>query len=368
MREPAHGLGEQPRAMARRGRRLPDLGISAPSVVARIFAWARDATDFRPSRNGVGGACASRRMVCESSRERWRDGAGVYRTLGFRPPSGFPRILARARDGTDFRPSMKGVGGACASRRTVGESGRERWRDGAARFPDLEISAPSGFPRILAWARDGTDFRPSINGVGGGCASRRTVCESGRERWRDGAGVYRTLGFRPPSGFPRILARVRDGTDFRPSINGVGGGCASRRTVWESGRERWRDGAARFPDLEISAPSGFPRILAWARDGTDFRPSMIGVGGACASRRTVCESGRKRWRGGAGVYRTSGFRRSHHSTRLTRALTDCNSHLFTLTRLFGRRFGVPRRQDSDACMCARATRHAMQAPDRARPP
>ena len=30
MREPAHGLGEQPRAMARRGRRLPDLGISAP--------------------------------------------------------------------------------------------------------------------------------------------------------------------------------------------------------------------------------------------------------------------------------------------------------------------------------------------------
>ena len=124
----------------------------------------------------------------------------------------------------------------------------------------------------------------------------------------------------------------------------------------------------RLPDLRISAPSIVACILAWARAGTDFRPSMIGVGGACASRRTVCESGRKRWRGGAGVYRTSGFRRSHHSTRLTRALTDCNSHLFTLTRLFGRRFGVPRRQDSDACMCARATRHAMQAPDRARPP
>jgi hypothetical protein len=49
--------------MARRGRLLPDLRISAPSVVARILAWARDATDFRPSINGVGGACASRRTV-----------------------------------------------------------------------------------------------------------------------------------------------------------------------------------------------------------------------------------------------------------------------------------------------------------------
>ena len=38
--------------MARRGRLLPDLRISAPSVVARILAWARDGTDFRPSING----------------------------------------------------------------------------------------------------------------------------------------------------------------------------------------------------------------------------------------------------------------------------------------------------------------------------
>ena len=71
--------------MARRGRLVPDLGISAPSVVARMVVWARDATDFRPSRNGVGGACASRRTVCESSRQRWRDRAGVYWTSRFRP-------------------------------------------------------------------------------------------------------------------------------------------------------------------------------------------------------------------------------------------------------------------------------------------
>ena len=46
MREPAHGPGEWPRAMARRGRLLPDLRISAPSVVARILAWVRDGDRF----------------------------------------------------------------------------------------------------------------------------------------------------------------------------------------------------------------------------------------------------------------------------------------------------------------------------------
>ena len=78
MREPAHGAGEQPRAMARRGRLLADLWISAPlGRVTHIGMGVRcDATDFRPSINGGGGACASRRTVWESSRERWRDGAG----------------------------------------------------------------------------------------------------------------------------------------------------------------------------------------------------------------------------------------------------------------------------------------------------
>ena len=45
MREPAHGLREWPRAMARRGRRLPDLGISPPSGFPRILARARDDGD-----------------------------------------------------------------------------------------------------------------------------------------------------------------------------------------------------------------------------------------------------------------------------------------------------------------------------------
>ena len=42
MREPAHGLGEWPRAMARRGRLLPDLRFSAPlGRCTRIGAGAR---------------------------------------------------------------------------------------------------------------------------------------------------------------------------------------------------------------------------------------------------------------------------------------------------------------------------------------
>jgi sarcosine oxidase delta subunit len=184
--------------MARRGRLLPDLRDFGPlGRCTHIGAGARRDRFSTIDKRG-------RRCLREpahglgSGRERWRDGAGCYRTFGISAPSVVARILARARDATDFRPSINGVGGACASRRTVWGSGRERWRDGAGCYRTFGISAPSVVARILARARDATDFRPSINGVGGACASRRTVWESGRERWRDGAGCYRTSGFRPP--------------------------------------------------------------------------------------------------------------------------------------------------------------------------
>jgi sarcosine oxidase delta subunit len=139
--------------------------------------------------------------------------------------------------------------------RTVWGSSRERWRDGAGCLPDLTISAPSVVARILVWARDATDFRPSINGAGGACASRRSLWESSRERWRDGAGCYRTLGFRPPRCLhARILVWARDATDFRPSMNGVSRACASRRTICKSSRERWRDGAGCYRTLGFRPP------------------------------------------------------------------------------------------------------------------
>jgi hypothetical protein len=246
---------------------------------------AVDATDFRPSINGVGGACASRRTVCESGRERWRDGAGCLPDLRISAPSVVACILARAVDPTDFRPSINGVGGACASRRTVWESGRERWRDGAGCY------RTSGFrpPRSLHayWRRRATtDFRPSINGVGGACASRRTVWESGRERWRDGAGCYRTLGFRPPRSLHAYWRRRR--RDRFSTIDKRGRRCLREPA---HGLGEWPRAMARrgrlLPDLRISAPSVVACILAWVGAMTDFRPSINGVGGACASRRTV---------------------------------------------------------------------------------
>jgi hypothetical protein len=228
LREPAHGLGEWPRALARRGRRLPDLRISAPSVVACILAQARDATDFRPSMNGVGGACASRRTVWESSRERWCDGAGCYRTLGFRPPRSLHAYWRGRATRPIFEPSINGVGGACASCRMVWGSGRERWRGGAGRLPDLNISAPIGH----------------CMHVGAGARRDRfsTIDERGRRCLREPA---HGLGE-----WPRALAR--------------------------------RGGL--LPDLRISAPSVVACILARACDATDFR---TGVGSACASRRTA---------------------------------------------------------------------------------
>jgi hypothetical protein len=51
LREPAHGLREWPRAMARRGRLLPDLGISAPSGFPRILMgpiYDHRQTEVRP--------------------------------------------------------------------------------------------------------------------------------------------------------------------------------------------------------------------------------------------------------------------------------------------------------------------------------
>ena len=198
MREPAHGLREWPRAMARRGRRLPDLGISAPSGFARILARARDGDRFSTIDNR-GRRCL--REPAHGLRERPRAMARRGRRLpdlAISAPSVVACILARARDGDRFS-TIDDRGRRCLRKPA---HGLRAWPRAIARrgrlLPDLRISAPSVVACILARAGDATDFRPSINGAGGACASRRTVWESSRERWRDGAGCYRTSGFRPP--------------------------------------------------------------------------------------------------------------------------------------------------------------------------
>ena len=216
----AHRLRACRRAMAHRRRRFADLAIPLTPMLTHILTWVIDATDFRPSRSGgstVPVAAHSLQACRRAMAHRRRRFADLDRVIS--APSVVARILARARGATDFRPSRSGgatVPVAAHSLRACRRAMAHRRR----RFADLAIPLTPMLACILAWAREGTDFRPSITGVGGACASGRTVWESGRERWRDGAGIYRTLRFGPTSVVARILAWAREGTDFRPSING----------------------------------------------------------------------------------------------------------------------------------------------------
>jgi len=102
----------------------------------------------------------------QSARVPESDGATVRagcRTLGIRSQ----RCLYACWRGGSMGPIFdhrEAAAGVCGLQRTVCESAGERWHNGAGGLPDLKISAPSVVARILVWARDATDFRPSING------------------------------------------------------------------------------------------------------------------------------------------------------------------------------------------------------------
>ena len=66
MREPAHGLGEWPRAMARRERRFADLAIPLTPMLHPHSRGVTDATDSEPSINGgaTETVAAHRRRAC----------------------------------------------------------------------------------------------------------------------------------------------------------------------------------------------------------------------------------------------------------------------------------------------------------------
>ena len=95
----------------------------------------------------------------------------------------------------------------------------------------------------------GTQLRPQVT-------AKVSVAVS----FRAAVGLLPDLGY-PVTPMLALFAWAHDATDFEPSINGVGGACASRRSVWGSSRERWRGGAGRLPDLRISAPSVVACIL-----------------------------------------------------------------------------------------------------------
>ena len=88
---------------------LLTLGYRVISMHAPVLARAVDAADFRPSRHGdrTVPAAAHRVRACQGA---WRDGAGSLLTLGYRVTKMLAHMLAWAVDAVDFRPSRNGDG------------------------------------------------------------------------------------------------------------------------------------------------------------------------------------------------------------------------------------------------------------------
>ena len=69
------------------------------------------------------GLCWLPRKVCESMGERWRDGAGSLPILGYPVTKMLAHTLAWAGDAADFRPSRNGVGAVPAAPHSPQECG-----------------------------------------------------------------------------------------------------------------------------------------------------------------------------------------------------------------------------------------------------
>jgi hypothetical protein len=131
----------------------------------------------------------------------------------------------------------------------VCESVRERWRDGVGRLPDRGWRVPP----VLRGIRVGAGGRRANVGTirdkdAGGSRRPRAVCESVRERWRDGVGRLPDLGWRVTVRATNMFALVARGTHFRhrDKAAGVGG---LPRIACERAAERGRDGASELPHI-----------------------------------------------------------------------------------------------------------------------
>jgi hypothetical protein len=125
------------------------------------------------------GLCRLARTVCERVGERWRDGAGSLPSLGIRSHRCL-HTCWRGRSMGQIFDHRETVTGLCRLARTVCESLGERWRDGAGSLPILGYPVTPVLAHMLARAVDGTDFRPSRNGDGAVPAGAHSLREFGR--------------------------------------------------------------------------------------------------------------------------------------------------------------------------------------------
>ncbi len=180
------------------------------------------------------------------------------------------------------------VGAASPWPRTVCESAGERWCDGAGRLPALGYPVTPMLACMLAWAVDGTDFRPSRSGGGSEPATAHSLRECLRAMARRRGQVARPW--------------VSSHTDACAHV-GVGGqwdrfstvekrrrecaGCRAR-----SGRVAESDGATARAGCQTSIFRP-PWSLHAYWHGRSMRPIFDhreAAAGVCGLPRTVCES------------------------------------------------------------------------------
>jgi hypothetical protein len=143
-RETVMGLCRLPRTVCERvGERWRDgagslltLGYRVTKMLAHMLAWAVDAVDFRPS---VMGLCRLPCTGCERVRERWRDGVVSLLILGYRVIPMHAPMLAWAVDAADFRPSRNGDGTVPAAAHSLWAS-RKAFARRRGQFADLGLS------------------------------------------------------------------------------------------------------------------------------------------------------------------------------------------------------------------------------------
>jgi hypothetical protein len=108
------------RAMARRHGQYADLRYPVTPMLASMFSWADNGTDFGPSRNGDGAVPAGAPSVRESGRTMARRHRQLA-DLRYPATPTLAHMLMRAWDGTDFGPSRHGEGAAPAGAHSLRE-------------------------------------------------------------------------------------------------------------------------------------------------------------------------------------------------------------------------------------------------------
>ena len=140
-----------------------------------MFPWADNGTDFGPSTNGDGDVPAGAPSMRESGRAMARR-RGQYADLRFPVTLMLASMFSWAVDGTDFQPSRNGDGAMPAGAHSMRECGRATARR-RGRYADLRYPATPSFAHMFTRAVDGTDFQPSRHGDGAAPAGAHSLRE-----------------------------------------------------------------------------------------------------------------------------------------------------------------------------------------------